>query len=131
SVGRSWQHRIGIEEDRMTGKISKLHFGVLALLLIATLFATLPACSQVNVLMRHNDHGQTGSNTSETVLTVQNVGGPSFTKLFTLPVTGDLYAQVLVVSGVSISGVSRNVAYVATGHNMVYAFDADTAEQFW
>jgi hypothetical protein len=119
----------------MTGKISKLHFDILALLLIATLLASLPAWSQVNVLMRHNDHGQTGSNTSETVLTVQNVGGTSFTKLFTLPVTGDLYAQVLVVSGVSIGGVSRNVAYVATGHNMVYAFDADNADNrsqpFW
>src|SRR5205814_1944533 len=45
---------------------------------------------------------------------------------FAVPILGDMYAQVLIVSNLNIpnSGV-HNVAFAATGHNVVYAFDAD------
>jgi WSC domain-containing protein/List-Bact-rpt repeat protein len=111
---------------------SRRKFQALLFLLIAFLIASIvPARAQVNVTMRHNDHGQTGANTSESILTVQNVAGGSFGRLFNLPIQGDLYAQVLVVSGLNIGGKIRNVAYIATGHNMVYAYDADDGTQLW
>jgi hypothetical protein len=91
---------------------------------------SLPACGQVNVLMRHNDHGQTGANNAETKLTPANVR-TRFQKLFTVPVVGDMYAQVLVVSNLNISGGVHNVGFAATGHDMVYAFDADRGTQYW
>ena len=115
----------------MTRRPSSVRSGIVACLSIAGVLAAVPAGSQVNVSMQHNDRGQTGANTSETILTRDNVRGPSFGRLFSLRVTGDIYAQVVVASGVSIGGVTHNVAYVATGHDMVHAFDADNGSELW
>jgi hypothetical protein len=76
----------------------------------------------VSVLMRHNDLARTGANLQETVLTTANVSGGGFGHLFSRAVDGQIYAQPLYVSQ-AIGG--RNVVYVATEHNSVYAFDAD------
>ena len=84
--------------------------------------------AQTSILTQHYDNGRTGQNTQETILTPTNVSTPmSFGKLFTLPVTGYVYAQPLYVPGVVIPGHgTHNVLYVATEHDLVYAFDADT-----
>ena len=91
-------------------------------------FALPPVCpAQVNVVTQHNDIGRTGQNTSESILTPSNVNSSEFGKLFSQAVDGQIYAQPLYVAGVQIpDGSVHNVVYVATEHDSVYAFDADT-----
>jgi outer membrane protein assembly factor BamB len=89
-------------------------------------------CAQdVDVLTQHNDAARTGANLRETILTKANVRTATFGKLFDIPVQGQVYAQPLVVTKLNIGGRSRTVLYVATAHNMVYAFDGDTGEELW
>ena len=84
------------------------------------------AVSQVQVTTNHNDVARTGANLSETILSTASVNGSNFGKLFSRPVDGEIYAQPLYLSDVSIAGQgTHNVIYVATEHNSVYAFDAD------
>jgi hypothetical protein len=92
----------------------------------------LPAAAQTaSVLMQHNDLGRTGANPNETILTTGNVNETSFGKLFNLPIDGFTYAQPLYDPGVTLSGGTHNVVYVATAHDSVYAFDADSGAQYW
>jgi outer membrane protein assembly factor BamB len=82
----------------------------------------------VDVVTHHNNNSRTGANLLETCLTPSNVNANSFGRLFSLTVTGQIYAQPLIVSKLEIQGKIRNVVYVATMENHVYAFDADGEE---
>lgn len=101
----------------------------------ALVFCTVSASAQVDVLTQHNDLNRTGWNNQETQLNIKNVKTGSFGKLFTDTLDDKVFAQPLVASGVSMPGVgTRNVVYVATVNNTVYAYDADSvrvAGAFW
>jgi hypothetical protein len=90
--------------------------------------ACLPlAQAQVSVTTSRNDNSRDGQNLNETILTPDNVNASSFGKLFAHAVNGYVYAQPLYVPNVIIPGLgTHNVVYVATQHDSVYAFDADS-----
>ena len=85
-----------------------------------------------DVLTWHNDNARTGAYLAEKILTPQKVNPKTFGKLFSIRVDGKVDAEPLYVYQLEISnhGV-RNALFVATEHDSVYAFDADTGEQFW
>jgi hypothetical protein len=82
----------------------------------------------IHVLTNRYNNARSGANRAETELNTDNVAVKTFGKLFTRTVDGDLYAQPLIVSDLTIGGHKRNVVYLATSRNWVYAFDADDPE---
>jgi len=85
------------------------------------------AAAPVSVLTNRYDNARNGANTAEKTLNVASVSGGKFGLSFSLLVDGHVYAQPLYVPGLTIAGSKRNVLFVATEHNTVYAFDADSA----
>jgi uncharacterized protein (TIGR03437 family) len=83
--------------------------------------------AQVSVNTYRNNLARSGENLAETTLTPANVNPAQFGKLFNRPVDGQLYAQPLYAPSVAIAGKGvHNVVFVATQHDSVYAFDADS-----
>jgi hypothetical protein len=89
--------------------------------------ALVSVCSgQIPVSTGRMDNQRTGQNINETLLTPANVSSKSFGALFSYPIDYQALAQPLYVPNVSIPKVgTRNVVYVATMADSVYAFDAD------
>ncbi|HTZ47474.1 MAG TPA: pyrrolo-quinoline quinone [Verrucomicrobiae bacterium] len=92
---------------------------------------TTPPPSTVQVLTYHNDNARTGQNLEEKILTRANVNAKTFGKLGFLTTDGLVDAEPLYVSNVTVSGHARNAVFVATEHDFVYAFDAETMTQLW
>jgi hypothetical protein len=85
-----------------------------------------PPSGGVNVTTWHVDNNRSGLNDKETSLSLANVNAKTFGKLFSYSLDGYAYGEPLVMSGVTIKGVKHNVVYVATEHDSVYAFDANS-----
>lgn len=83
-------------------------------------------------LLTHNyGNSRLGQNTSETVLTPDNVTPETFGLLRRLDVDGKVDAQPLYLGQLTVAGAVHNVVYVVTEHGSAYAFDADTGATLW
>ena len=78
----------------------------------------------VSVLTQHNDNVRSGANLLETTLKASDVDVNKFGLVASRDVEGEIYAQPLYVPSVTVNGQPRNVVYLATMENWVYAFDA-------
>jgi hypothetical protein len=96
-------------------------------LVVALAFLAAPsAFAQVDVLTAQYDLNRTSSNMQEMVLTPANVNSTQFGKLFTRVVDAPFYASPLIVTNFNVPGVGmRDLVFIATLNNTVYAFDAD------
>lgn len=89
-------------------------------------WSALPVFAQSAVWTAHYDNNRTGANLNETILTPANVTPSTFGKLGSLPVSGCVFSQPLYAPGVAaVDGVQRNLLFIATTANHVYAYDAD------
>jgi hypothetical protein len=96
-------------------------------LTLATVLAGAALQAQITVATHRYDGARVGVNLSESKLTAANVNVENFGKLYSYPVDGSVYAQPLYIPGVTVAGVTRNVLYVVTMNDKVYAFDADSS----
>ena len=102
---------------------------------VAILVTAAPCLrAQVTVPMSQYDYGRTGANLNEWILSPSTVDSNRFGKIFSRSVDDSVYALPLIVPNLDISGQRRNVLFVATMGNTVYAFDADDparVEPYW
>jgi len=116
--------------SRYSEQIMVIMIRVFFNLAIVTIASTAFLLAQPPVLTWHNDNGRTGQNLQETILSPATVNSASFGRLATISVDGKVDAQPLYVPSLAIPGQGmHNVLYVATEHDSIYAFDADTFTQ--
>jgi len=94
--------------------------------------ATLTVAPPTDVVTFHNDNARTGQNLTEAILGLTNVNPDKFGKINFFPVDGKVDAQPLYLSNVTVANQKiRNLLFIVTEHDSVYAFDADTGEVIW
>lgn len=95
--------------------------------------ASIGVTDLAGVFTYHYDLARDGVNVSEYALTTTSVSQSTFGKLFSCRVDGAIYAEPLWVSGLTVNGSIHNVILVATQHDSLYAFDADSSpcQQLW
>ena len=97
------------------------------IILVLAIVCVYPALAQNNFLTQRGNNQRTGSFTNEKTLNISNVNVDGFGKLYSYPVDGQVYAQPLYMQGLNVPGKGiRNVLFVTTMHNTIYAFDADS-----
>jgi hypothetical protein len=96
--------------------------------------ATVEVTDFPGTLTWRNDNSRSGMNSQELALAPATVNSSTFGKLFSCSINGYAYAQPLYVPNLPIRGDrTRNVVFVATENDSVYAFDADVSpcKQLW
>ena len=80
-----------------------------------------------DVVTHHYDVSRSGVNSTETLLTTSNVNSTTFGKVGEFAVDGQIDGQALFLSQLAITGQgNKNVLYVATENDTVYAVDAQS-----
>jgi len=88
--------------------------------------ASLVVSSYAGTFSYKYDNGRTGQNTGEVLLSPAVVNPTKFGKVFSYSLDGWSWAQPLYVANVNVPTIGyRNLLYVVTMHDSVYAFDAD------
>ncbi len=89
--------------------------------------AVVAVTNLAGVYTYHNDLARDGANAQEYALTTANVNTTNFGKLFSCTADGAIYGQPLWVANLTVNGAPHNVVFVATAHDSLFAFDADTS----
>ena len=98
-------------------------------LAIVLLLGPAIVSAQVDVLTANYSDSRTSANLQEFALSPATVSPATFGKLARLPVTGQIYAQPLLVTGLDMPACGTcDVLFVATMENNVYAFNASTLD---
>ncbi len=112
----------------MFGRESQVRLYPMLPVSVFVLSLCLGVSAQTGVTTYRNNLARSGENLTESVLTPANVNQAQFGKIYSRPVDGQLYAQPLYLPSVAIAGKGvHNVVFVATEHDSVYAFDADSS----
>ena len=89
-----------------------------------------PQVGSTSVVTYHNDPQRTGWNTTENILMPANVRHGSFEFYTSVALDDRIDTQPLVVGNVTVNGAAREVVYVATEGNTVYAIDPGIGNTF-
>jgi len=121
---------------RLTPRITTFAASLLLLLALVTVSAWWQSSARAaatfhGVLTYHNDNTRSGHNPYETALRLNNVNSTQFGKLFVLSTDGLVDAEPLYAPSLTIAGATHNVLFVASEHDTVYGFDADTGTTLW
>ena len=93
-----------------------------------------------NITQYHVDSQSTGADLTETQLTSSNVNAADFGQLYSTPLDGQVYAEPLVMTNVTITagpntigtpGTYASVVFVATENDSLYAIDAADGTILW
>ncbi|HEY3730963.1 MAG TPA: hypothetical protein VGL28_06835 [Steroidobacteraceae bacterium] len=84
------------------------------------------AVGTTDVLTYHYDAMRTGQNLHESTLTPATVNSSNFGLLRILAADGLVDAAPLIVTKLTINGGVHDVVYVASEHDTIYAYDADS-----
>jgi hypothetical protein len=92
---------------------------------LISLLSSVLAVSSPNVTTQHVDNARTGAVLSETILSPANVPA-RLQRAYERRIDGQTLANPLYVEGVPVPGVGlRNLFFMATATNCMYAFDLD------
>ena len=120
---------------KFTGTAGQASHAASVALTVQTAAAPPPAppaaAAAPDITTFHDDAARDGLNAQESTLTLSNVNATQFGKVGFDSADGLVDAEPLFVGNVNSGGKARNVLFVATEHDSVYAFDADTGEQIW
>ncbi len=89
------------------------------------------AITLVNYITRKNGPSGTGVQADELVLTPSSISSGKFGLRWSTALDGSIWGQPLYLNGITVGGKVRNVVYVTTNNDSVYAFDADSGTLLW